>query len=100
MKKDKDFLTITKDYYEPSTEDRKRTVATRDPRTGFFTGRTNKASKSDNPRYLRMVKPLDYNKDRVVDFQPGQIIGRIPNDSRYAKRGEPPQVRVNLRKRR
>lgn len=53
----------------------KKTVATRNPRTGAFTGRRVSPS-GDTTKVMQVKQDVDVNHDGKIDFEGGTVIGR------------------------
>lgn len=57
------------------------TVAIRG-RGGKFRGRRSGVPMSDGTRVMRLIRPIDVNRDGVPDLHKGQVIGRVSKYSR------------------
>ena len=90
-------VKISGRYYEIFPESRRLTKHIKD-KQGRFKGRRSGVGESDKTKYIRIVAPLDVNKDNIVDLTPGQIIGRIGPRNRYYRGPEPSSMyfRVKL----
>lgn len=85
--------TISGKDYIVTSEQKKYTRYKKNPMTGRFTGRFNVDKRfSDNLRYIRIIHPIDINKDKIPDLNMGQVIGRL-------KKGmitKPASLKVNV----
>ena len=80
-------VKIKAKYYDMGQE-KSRTRAIRDPKTGRLLGRYSgvPAYASDTGKYLMMKKDLDIDKDKVPDLYTGQIIARLKKGTRVKPR--------------
>lgn len=87
--------TISGKQYRMLPEIKKPTRAIRGL-GGKFLGRYSGTDRPDGTQYVRIIEPIDINRDGVPDLKPGQIAGRI---SRYPslrpKQGQPIRVKVH-----
>jgi len=80
-------VKIKAKYYDMGQE-KSRTRAIRDPKSGRLQGRYSgvPAYASDTGKYIMMKKDLDIDKDNIPDLYNGQIISRLKKGTRIKPR--------------
>ena len=80
-------VLVRAEYYDMAQE-KTRTRAIRDPKSGRLMGRYSGVPKyaADNGKYLMLKKNFDLNKDKKPDLFKGQIIARLKKNIRVKPR--------------
>lgn len=85
-------VTISGKQYQILPEVRMPTKAIRNL-SGRFMGRYSGVRDPDQTKFVRILKEIDVNKDKIPDLRPGQIVGRI---SRYYRGPMPKSLKVKV----
>ena len=80
-------VTLPKKYYQIQKEKRALTRYIKDS-AGYFRGRYTGVPNyvSDNLKYARMKKSIDFNHDNIPDLKKGQIVSRLRRKAKVPKK--------------